>query len=163
MKLDYIRTLYDYNYWAHKRVWTCVIQLSEEQFQRPLDYSIGSIHAQIVHTMSAEHVWFSRLRGESPQKMFQPEDYPTFDSIRQTWDKIESQVYDYLNQLDEATLASELIYQNTKGQNFSTSIWGILLHVVNHGTDHRAQTLAMIDRVGGPTIDQDLIRYLREH
>jgi uncharacterized damage-inducible protein DinB len=39
----------------------------------------------------------------------------------------------------------------------------VLLHVVNHGTDHRAQILGMIDRMDGPTIEQDLIFFLREH
>lgn len=162
MMSDYIRTLYDYNYWAHRRVWSCVVQLSDEQLHRPLDYSIGSIQAQLVHTMSAENVWFTRLRGESPASMFNPSDYPTLDSIRQAWDKIEAQVYEYLGTLDDATLAHSLQYHNTAGNAFSTSIWGILLHLLNHGTDHRAQTLAMIHIVGGPTLDQDIIRYLRE-
>lgn len=162
MNVDNIHQLYDYNYWAHRRVWSCVIQLSDEQFKRPLDYSIGSIHAQVVHTMSAENVWFTRLRGASPESMYAADDFPTFDSIRQQWDNIEADVRSYLSTLDESMLASDLHYSTTSGKSHATSVWGILMHVANHGTDHRAQTLAMLHQVGGPTIDQDLIRYLRE-
>jgi uncharacterized damage-inducible protein DinB len=36
------------------------------------------------------------------------------------------------------------------------------LHVINHGTDHRAQILAMLNQLGGETVEQDLIFYLRE-
>ncbi len=162
MNSDIIRQLYRYNFWAHRRVWSCVVQLSTEQLHRPLDYSIGSIHAQVVHTMSAEAVWFTRLRGESPRSMFNPADYSTLDNIRQEWDAIEAHVQDYLATLTDTILGSDLHYQTTTGAAKSTTIWGILLHLINHGTDHRAQTLAMIHVVGGPTIDQDMIRYLRE-
>jgi len=36
-----------------------------------------------------------------------------------------------------------------------------LLHVVNHGTDHRAQILAMLHGMGAPTVAQDLLFYMR--
>ncbi|MYE25841.1 MAG: hypothetical protein F4X87_01220 [Chloroflexi bacterium] len=35
--------------------------------------------------------------------------------------------------------------------------WEILLHIANHGTDHRAQILARLDELGAETIEQDLI------
>jgi uncharacterized damage-inducible protein DinB len=36
----------------------------------------------------------------------------------------------------------------------------VLLHVANHGTDHRAQLLRALHDFGAPTFDQDLILYL---
>ena len=47
-------------------------------------------------------------------------------------------------------------------QGLTTVQGAILLHVFNHGTDHRAQALAMIDRLGGETVGQDLLTYLVE-
>ena len=38
--------------------------------------------------------------------------------------------------------------------------WQILLHMVNHGTDHRAQILARLHELGAPTTEQDLVLYL---
>jgi uncharacterized damage-inducible protein DinB len=162
MDVKTIQQLYDYNYWAHARVWDCVVKLSEEQLMRPLDYSIGSIHAQLVHTMSAESVWFDRIRGDSPPGMFDPSDFPTRHAIRTAWDAIEQRVRHFLQSLDSDTLSGDIIYQRTNGEPKTTPLLGILLHLVNHGTDHRAQTLAMIDRVGGETVAQDLIFYLRQ-
>ena len=37
-----------------------------------------------------------------------------------------------------------------------------LLHMINHGTDHRAQTLAMMHGMGAETIAQDYSKYLRQ-
>ena len=34
--------------------------------------------------------------------------------------------------------------------------WQALLHLVNHGTDHRATVLERLHALGVPTFDQDL-------
>ncbi|MBE2271224.1 MAG: hypothetical protein IAE80_23520, partial [Anaerolinea sp.] len=36
-------------------------------------------------------------------------------------------------------------------------MWKLMLHVVNHGTDHRAQVLAMLHSLGAPTFAQDMV------
>lgn len=161
MNLAMIQKLYDYNYWAHSRVWQCVTQLSTEQLHRSFAYSIGSIHAQLVHTMSAEYIWFSRLKGESPTGMYRPEDFPNLEAIRKQWDQIEDMVRQNIAALTEARLLERFEYRRTNGETQSESVLGILLHLINHGTDHRAQTLSLIDQVGGVTIEQDFIFYLR--
>jgi uncharacterized damage-inducible protein DinB len=36
-------------------------------------------------------------------------------------------------------------------------VWQALLHTVNHGTDHRAQVLRILQEFEAPTFDQGLI------
>jgi uncharacterized damage-inducible protein DinB len=42
-------------------------------------------------------------------------------------------------------------------------VWQVLLHVVNHGTDHRAQLLRLLNDLGVNTEYQDYIFYVFEH
>ena len=42
-------------------------------------------------------------------------------------------------------------------------VWQVLLHVVNHGTDHRAQLLRSLNDLGVETTWQDYIFYAYEH
>ena len=42
-------------------------------------------------------------------------------------------------------------------------LWQILLHVANHGTDHRAQLLRLLNDMGVQTKPQDYIFYVYEH
>ena len=42
-------------------------------------------------------------------------------------------------------------------------LWQVLLHVVNHGTDHRAQALRLLHDMGVETTSQDYIFYAYEH
>ena len=162
MNLDVIQMLYDYNYWAHRRVWDYLIRLEDEAFYRNVDYSIGSIHSQLVHTMSAEWIWLSRLQGTSPTAVLQNEDYPTREAIRLKWDEIENDMRRFLNKLDDSRLNESFTFNSTKGIPHEESVLGVLIHVVNHGTDHRAQMLALCHQLGGETIEQDLTYYLRE-
>jgi uncharacterized damage-inducible protein DinB len=162
MTVDHIRMLYDYNYWAHRLVWGCVMGITDEQFERQLGYSWGSIHAQVVHVMSAEWMWFSRLRGTSPKAMFDPNDYPNRESVLNKWNEIEVDIRDHVSSLSEDYLDGLFTYTTTSGNTYTQPIVPILLHVINHGTDHRAQILAMLNQLGGETVEQDLIFYLRE-
>lgn len=162
MNADYFRMLFDYNYWAHRRVWDCIIQLTDEQFSHDIGYSWRSIHGQVVHTMGAEWIWFSRIQGTSPTAMFKNEDYPTRDAVRARWDEIEANARAYLANLEDSYLGQTIHYQTTSGKPMSNRLWHILAHLANHGTDHRAQILAMLHQLGTPTLEQDIIFYLRE-
>jgi uncharacterized damage-inducible protein DinB len=41
--------------------------------------------------------------------------------------------------------------------------WQVLLHVANHGTDHRAQLLRLLNDLGVRTVAQDDIFYAYDH
>lgn len=164
MNTAYFRRLFDYNYWAHQRVWDCVMQLSEEQFTRPCDYSIGSVHAQIVHTMSAEWLWLTRVRGAAIPRIPPPEEYPTREVIRVRWDEIEREWRSYVDGLKDEDLEKRIEYVSVTGNTKRISVvCDSIMQILNHSTDHRAQILALIHQLGGKTIAQDLIFYSWEH
>jgi uncharacterized damage-inducible protein DinB len=160
MNADYFRRLFDYNYWAHRRVWECVEALTESQFTQPCDYSIGSIHDQVVHTMAAEWLWLSRVNGVSPDSLFATADYPTRAAVRAKWDEVEAGWRSFVKPLQDKQLDDVVEYVSLTGKATRYSpLWEMLTQILNHGTDHRAQTLALIHQVGGKTVEQDFIFY----
>ena len=42
-------------------------------------------------------------------------------------------------------------------------LWQVLLHVVNHGTDHRAQALRLLNDLGVETKSQDYVFHVYDH
>lgn len=164
MKPNEIKQIFEYNFWAFERVWECVFQISDEQFIQEIDYSTGSIRNLVVHVMSGNRNWMSRLQGtEMPPRLV----FGDFDSLAKTkakWDELQKEFLDHLNslnqeQLDE-TVEWELLSQGLKSSN---SRGEILLHLANHGTDHRAQILALLHHhFHVKTIEQDMIYYLAE-
>ena len=163
VNIEYIRTIFDYNIWAHRRVWDCIMQLRDEQFVQDLDYSIGSIRNQVVHVMSVDRRWLARIAGtELPQRL-EPMDYPNRLVAREQWEEIEAQNRSIVWVLDEVALDRVITYElPQRGGMKHNAIWQIIAHVVNHGTDHRGQILAMLHRLGATTVEQDMMGYLWE-
>ena len=162
MDHKHFQTMFEYNYWAHRLVWDCAMHLTDEQFGQHRDYSIGSVHQQFVHIMSVESLWFSRLHGESPTVLFNIADYPTREAVRSKWDEIEGNLRGYLGQLQSNNLMQIISYKSIKGVSHRMTVIGILSHVINHGTDHRAQILPVLYDLGAPTVEQDMIYFLLE-
>lgn len=63
MRAGDLLRLYDYGYWANKRLLDAVSQLTAEQFTQPVAGSYGSIRNTLVHVLSAEWGWLDRCGG----------------------------------------------------------------------------------------------------
>ncbi|MBZ0309940.1 MAG: hypothetical protein K8I82_28010 [Anaerolineae bacterium] len=159
MNKAFFVSLYDYNFWAHRRVWECVMQLDEPLFHQELEYSVGSIFIQVVHTMGVEY-WWSHFLCEGVYDFLNPDDYPTRDFIRATWDKSEMYIRAYLDSLTDEALQRLVKPKFWDENEVAIPVWQALLQVANHSTDHRAQTLAGLHRLGAPTVGQDYLDYL---
>lgn len=161
MTLDYIHTLFEYNYWEHRHVWDdCVMHLSDTQFYQDTGYSHGSIHAELVHVMSGEWWWLARAQGYSHPRSLHTADYPDRDSIRAKWDSIEADVRAFITSLNADGLDRAVRYTTPDGRVVDNHVWKILFHIINHGTIHRAEIMTISHRIGGPSFDLSLMQWL---
>ena len=156
------RHFYDYHFAENRTLWdSYVTQLSHEQFAQSIAYSHGSVRDQILHLISADDVWFSELRGSEPTE---PLPLATGDDrklIRAYWDGVEQRMRDYLAALRDDMLFTKPIVEPEEDQHLI--VWQVLLHVANHGTDHRAQLLRALNDLGIKTTSQDYIFYVYDH
>jgi len=58
-----LETLFDYSYWANRKLFGVLSQLTPEQFIQPVAGSYGSIRNSLVHMMSTEWGWLERSGG----------------------------------------------------------------------------------------------------
>src|SRR5262245_10531750 len=147
---DLVHTLWNYHYWANHQLWNCIQTISDEDFFKPVAYSVGSVHIQIVHMMWAEEVWYTRLQG-GVRPTFTAPDYPTRPAIREKWDQIEANWRIYLEHLTENDLHRIMEVSPISGAPYTLSVLEMMLHAVNHGTNHRAQILQIVHGYGGET------------
>lgn len=161
MNADAFRHFYNYHFAENRKIWdTQVMSLTQEQFVLPVEYSVGSIRNQVVHMMHIDNLWFSDLRGVELLHPFNPEDFNERDKIRQQCDEVEATMREYLN-----ALTDEMLFQKpfAEGEDKEFILWQVLLHVGNHGTDHRAQLLRLLHDVGIKTESQDYFFYIHEN
>jgi len=67
----------------------------------------------------------------------------------------------YLAGLRDEMLSARPIREPEEDRGLA--VWQVLWHVVNHGTDHRAQLLRELHDLGAATKGQDFIFYVYEH
>jgi uncharacterized damage-inducible protein DinB len=160
MNADAFRHFYNYHFTENRNIWNSyVAQLSDEQFAQDVNYSHGSVRDQIVHLMSADDTWFSGLRGIEIPELLNPADFPDRESIRVYWDNIEQNMREYLAKLQDDMLFEKPL----DGEDKDLILWQVLLHVANHGTDHRAQLLRLLSDLGVKTTSQDYIFYVYDN
>jgi len=154
--IDMIRTFIEYDHVMMSRVWDSISQISEEQFLADDEYSRGSIRNLMVHLAHTDLRWLTGLKNlPDPEGMKKYEEYPDRTSVRTYWDAVAKQVSEYVGGLDEAMLDKHPI-------DIPGPRWEVLLHLVNHGTDHRSTVLQKLHEFGAPTFDQDFIIWLAE-
>jgi uncharacterized damage-inducible protein DinB len=161
MDANAFRHFYDYHFAENRKIWdTYITSLSHDQFIQNVDYSHGSVRNQIVHLMSVDDTWFSALRGVEIPESLNPTNFDDRRMIRTHWDNVEHNMRDYL-----AKLRDDMLFEKpfADGEDKDLIEWQVLLHVVNHGTDHRAQLLRLIDDLGVKTGPQDYIFYVYDN
>ena len=83
------------------------------------------------------------------------EDFLTRAAARDVFENVAKDLAEHVSTLTEEAL-------NKSTDKVDRPQWQILLHLVNHGTDHRATVLQRLNELGVKTFPQDLIMWLWE-
>jgi uncharacterized damage-inducible protein DinB len=161
MNANAFRHFYDYHFSENYKIWGYISQLSDEQFTRTVTYSHGSVHDQVIHLIDVDEVWFSELQGIEPTEPLPSAESIDRKAIRRHWDRIEQMMRAYLAGLQDDRLFDQPIEEPEEDKDLT--VWQVLLHVANHGTDHRAQLLRLLNDLGVKTASQDYIFYIYDH
>lgn len=161
-----IRTLehiYAYNYWARDKILTQARKLNKNEWLEKRVGDWGSMRNTLAHTLTAEWVWRLRLQERlSPTQLLDFEAYPDVDSLAAHWQEEQTRMLGYIHSLTPEALEERVHYQRSGGQPADNLVWHLLVHVVNHGTEHRTQAALALTECGHSPGDIDMVHYLWE-
>lgn len=162
MKKDLLLLMLGYNRWRNQLLREKAAGLDAESLSAPRPFPSGSLIGTFVHSMGAEQIWTQRLRGVAPTAFPKPEDFAGLDALSARWQVVETDLSALVEGLDEAGLERVNEYRRLNGDLLRNRVWEVILHVVNHGTQHAAEIGAMLTELGRSPGDIDLTVYLRQ-
>ena len=162
MNIRDIQLIYEYNYWANGQILAATAKVTEEQFLAPADYPFGGLRGTLLHVVDAEYGWRKFFEKDRFGEDLKAEDFPTLKSLEEKFRVEEKSMRAYVNNLKDEDLAGHRKYTTEKGMLRDRILWHCLLHVVNHGTQHRSEAAALLSSFGASPGDLDLTVFLNE-
>jgi uncharacterized damage-inducible protein DinB len=161
MFLDAVKRLYGYQDTMMQHVLDTAEELSPDEFTTVVIKGQPSVQHTFVHACDAHicHLAFwdgSLSREESFAREFPTADYPDVASVRVFWNQIQAQTDAFL-----ATLGVDSDLERVDPRDAANGkdrkLWEMMLHVVNHGTQHRSEVAMMLTKLGHSPGDLDLL------
>ena len=152
MQTTDVRYLFAYDRWATTRILDAAVGIDEATWSEPNAIGERGLGGILVHALGAYQRWHHGLSdsaGEPPR--LERGALPTVAGLRALWETEWPSMEAWLATLDDAALAAI----EADGVPF----WVALAHVVNHGTQHRAEAAALLTSAGHSPGDLDLFDY----
>jgi uncharacterized damage-inducible protein DinB len=143
MDLGDVRTGIAYNRWANRRLLDAARGLTEEELDRDLGGSFGSIRGALRHVLWGEIGWLSYWRNREFVSELTPEELPDLRSIVAEWDRHEEEKAAFVRGLTEADLARPWPV-DADGYVLGELIQNVLVHSIHH----RGQIVHMLRELG---------------
>jgi uncharacterized damage-inducible protein DinB len=149
--LEHLRRQFAYNEWANREV-LAGLKASPDPPIRPRQL--------LAHILSAERLWLERIR-QQPQSLSVWPDF-TFDQNEQQIIDLARLWSEFLSQISPPGLSETVVYKNTKGEPWTSSVEDILTHVLLHSAYHRGQIASLVRAGGEQPAYTDFIHAVRQ-
>jgi len=149
--MNTIIKMFNHLNWANHQILEALKALGFRNFQAKRLFS---------HLLLAEEVWLNRLQGldSNPQAIWTE---LTIEECSNLVVKNQQSFSGFLGGLSESTMEDVIVYKNSTGQEFSTSVGDILTHVALHGQYHRGQINRLLREDGFEPVNVDFITFVR--
>jgi uncharacterized damage-inducible protein DinB len=132
----------DYDLWANTRFVERLQREADEVLDRPVPNSFPSLRATLLHIRDAEHVWWCRLTGTRPRWPAEE------DRAIATLLPHSTRLRELVHAFDSTALKEVHEYHDLRGNAHRQPAWMMILHCLNHSTQHRGQLITMMRALG---------------
>src|SRR5512146_3278136 len=153
MQTDEIRVLYAYDRWATRRILDKLPGLEPEVWSRTNVVDERGLGGILVHQLGAMQRWRHGFLQDGQDPHPEEEPLPGIEQVIAMYEAEWKEVDAWL-----PTLTDGFVNYVLEG----VPVWQMLVHVVNHGTQHRAEAAALLTEQGRSPGDLDLIDYADE-
>ena len=167
-ELKSIHDWYDYNALARQAYIDALAKLPPEELKRDRGASFPTLVDILTHSMGGIETWIVRmsaLNGE-PFPHYEGPDDMSLDDVRKYDQKVRKDVAEFFSRLTEGDLDRSYLVPKLPpwwDEDFTTTIRGTLLHVIEHELQHRGELNALLWQIDvePPILDWDEFERVR--
>jgi uncharacterized damage-inducible protein DinB len=152
-----------YNQWANNRIYDAALELTDEEFNRPVGAVFGSLMGTLNHLLVTDRIWMKRFTGEGDAPAaLDAIVHKGLGALRVSRETEDRRIIDWIGGLSEKALAGRFNYMTvTDMRTVSQRLAPALAHLFNHQTHHRGQAHMILTVLGQPSVPLDLIYFQR--
>jgi len=156
-----MRTLYEYDEWANNRVLEAAAGLSDGEMMRPLGVSHGSLGMDLLHQLGGQVGWLSTWQGGAPRISLPSSEGAGFlENLADWFRRSDAAIREFIDALPEGELGRPRLDRMPGGRERTMMLWDMMVHVVNHGTQHRSEAAMALAAMGRSPGDLDFLDFV---
>ncbi|MDR7236930.1 DinB family protein [Neobacillus drentensis] len=149
--METIKNMFEHLHWGNQGILKTLQTIEGENKQ---------VYNLFAHTLLAEQVWFTRLKGLDSSKL------PIWAEVNleeceQLVNQNHQNFKELLSGLSTPKVEQIVSYKNSKGKEFNNSVRDILTHVALHGQYHRGQINLLLRANEFEPVNVDFITFKR--
>jgi len=149
-----------YHRWVQEKLFRKAKKIPGDLLLQEAPLSNGSLLATLLHPVDTQWYWRSACEyGETPLDRLSTEQYPTVKAIEERWAIEQEKLEEYAASLTDEDLNASVTYSWPEAKPRSQILWHVLLHIVTHGVQHRAEAGQHMQTIGYSPGDLDFIIY----
>jgi uncharacterized damage-inducible protein DinB len=155
MEVKELRFLHAYDRWATQKVLAQLEGIDDSLWTSPSIVGERGLGGILVHQLGAAQRWRVAFETQGEEEGPRPEDgpLPLPDELRLRWESEWAAVDAWL-----LSVTDEFMGAAFEG----VPVWQMLVHVINHGTQHRAEAAALLTAHNRSPGELDMINYSDE-
>ncbi len=167
----FFQLLLNYSHWVNGQIMDRAREASDSDYMADADgLSFGSLHATLIHIMTSEIIWLARWTGETPPewvaKVRQSEEIarneiPSLAALLEPWQENSRRFRNFAQALTDEAVAARLAYRDLSGNESEQPLRELIAHVVNHGTQYRAEASVRLTQLRLSPGDMDFVAFAR--
>lgn len=153
MQPDQVRFMFDYDRWATRRILDQLDGLDPEVWARENVVDERGLGGILVHQLGAAQRWRHDFQEDGEETEPELEPLLSIQELRRRWEAEWEAVDAWLPTVTDRFIAYVLD---------GVPVWQMLLHIMNHGTQHRSEAAALLTAEGRSPGQLDLIDYAED-
>jgi len=141
--MSVLTRLFAHNVWANLKLLDFCERLSDEQLDATAIGCFGSIRNTLWHIVGGEVSYVVRVNGKLPPTPVSPDQFPGFAALKE----VARWTNDELLQLALSARQDTNVRERGAGQIYEYTLASLMVQVINHATEHRAQISAIITQL----------------